>query len=308
MSIFTRSTLGYADNQVVFNDITTDPYYRVNTRAPQKYQIRQEDIPVPFESGVADFKTLVGDTMYVIQGTMYPRSETTYDTGLNALRDVSNLDLDDQDPFGGALFTNDGYVPYMWGDSLGALSKQMFVSPLYVMASESTRQGFVVPFTIYCKIKDPVIYGGTLKTASTANGSPIGSIGSAIFPFAFPMAFGATAYTVTADAENVGTVPVYPESIDVYGPITNPKITNGSTGEYIQVNAVLNSSTDHLQVQYGKDYLSVTLNGVNYLNQKSTDTTFFKIQPGGNTISITGSSIGTAAYVTVDWYDGYSLA
>ena len=144
MSIYTKSTLGYPDNQVVFNDITTDPYFRVNARAPKKYQIRDQDIPIPFESGVADFNTLVGQTIYVLDGTMYPRSESTYDTGLNALRTVSDLDLSQDDPYQASVFSNDGYVPYLWGDSSGSLTKQMFVKPLYVMASESTAQGLVV--------------------------------------------------------------------------------------------------------------------------------------------------------------------
>lgn len=308
MSIYTKSTLGYPDNLVTFNDTSTDPYYRVNARAPQKYQIREQDIPIPFESGVADFETLVGQTIYVIFGTMYPRSQNTYDTGLNALRDVSNLDLEQTDPYSSNLFSNDGYVPYLWGDASGDLSKQLFVKPLYVKAAETTQQGYVVPFQIFCKVKDPTIYGATLKTASTINGTPGGTTGSAAYPFAYPIAFGATWYTVSATATNNGTIPTYPQSIDVYGPVTTPKITNGATGEFIKVGVTLGSSSDHLQIQYGKDYLAVTLNGVSHLKDVSTDSTYFKIYPGGNGIALTGSSISSGSYATLNYYDGYSLA
>jgi hypothetical protein len=308
MSIFTKSKLGYGDNQVTFNDITTDPYFRVNARAPQKYQIREQDIPIPFESGVADFSTLVGQTIYVIQGTMYPKSQNTYDSGLNAIRDVSSLDLEQTDDNIGTVFSNDGYVPYIWGDASGDLTKQLFLKPLYVMASETTRQGYVIPFTIYCKVKDPTIYGSTLKTASTIAGTPGATTGSAAYAFAYPIAFGATYYTVSATATNNGTVPTYPQSIDVYGPVTNPIITNGQTGEFLQVNQTLNSSSDHLQIQYAKDYLSVTLNGVSVLSSVSTSSTYFKIHPGGNGIALTGSSISSGSYATVTYYDGYSLA
>lgn len=308
MSIFTESTLGYPDNIVVFNNITTDPYFRVNARAPQKYQIREQDIPIPFESGVADFETLIGQTIYIIDGTMYPKSQNTYDTGLNQLRDVSNLDLDQDDPFSGNVFNNNGYVPYMWGDSGGDLTKQLFVKPLYVQAAESTRQGYVVPFRIYCKVKDPTIYGSVLKVASTIDGTPSTTSGSAVYSFAYPIVYGATYYTVSATATNNGTVSVYPQSIDVYGPVTNPRVTNGATGEFLQVNCTLNSPTDHLQLQYGKDYLSITVNGVNNLQNKTTDSTYFKIQPGGNGISLTGSSISSGAYATVTFMDGFSLA
>lgn len=308
MSIYTTSTLGYSDNQVTFNDITTDPYYRVEVRMPQKYSVRQQDIPIPFESGVADFNTLLGQTIYLIEGTMYPRSQTTYDSGLNSLRDVSNLDLEQTDPYESNVFSNDGYVPYVWGDASGELTKQLFVKVLYVLATESTHYGYVLPFKIFCKVKDPTIYGSTLKTASTINGNPTSTVGSAKYPFTYPIAYGATYYTVTATFTNNGTVPTYPQSIDIYGPVTNPKITNGATGDYISVTCTLNSSTDHLQIQYGKDYLGIYLNGVSQLQNLITGSTFFKLIPGGNGISLTGSSISSGSYATVTGYDGFSLA
>jgi hypothetical protein len=308
MSIYTRATLGYPDNQIVMNDYTINPVYRTVTRLPQKYQIREQDIPIPFESGVADFNTLLGQTIYLIEGVMYPADEITYDSGLAKLRDVGNLDLEQVDVNIGTTFSNDGYVPYVWGDAGGNLTKQLFVKCLYVQLAESTRQGFVVPFRIYCKVKDPTIYGATLQTASTAASVPGASSGSAVYPFAYPIVYGATYYTVTATATNNGTIPVRPESVDVYGPVTTPVITNGATGEFLKVAVTLNSPSDHLQIQYAKDYLSVTLNGVNHLKDVSTDSTYFKIHPGGNGISLTGSSISSGSYATVNFYDGYSLA
>lgn len=308
MSIYTRATLGYTDNQIVFNDYTLDPVYRSVTRLPQKYQIREEDVPVPFESGVADFNTLIGETIYVIDGKMYPGSESTYDAGLAAVRDVSSLDLEQVDPFQGSTFSDDGYVPYQWGDGGGDLTKQLFLKPLYVMCAEDTRQGFVLPFRIYCKVKDPTIYGTNLKIASTISGTPGTTTGSAAYSFAYPIAYGATYYTVTATATNLGTVPTYPQSIDVYGPVTNPKIINNATGEYILVNCTLNTSSDHLQIQYNKDYLSITVNGVNNLQNLSAGSTYFKIRRGSNVISLTGTSISSGSYATVTYYDGYSLA
>lgn len=308
MSIYAPATLGFPDNQISFNVYTINPVYRSVTRLPQKYQIREQDIPIPFESGVADFNTLIGQTIYLIEGVMYPGDESSYDTGLAALRDVSSLDLEQVDPFAGNTFSNDGYVPYIWGDSSGALTKQLFVKPLYVQVAESTRQGFVAPFRIYCKVKDPTIYGGTLKTASTASSTPGASSGSAVYAFAYPIVYGATYYTVTATFTNLGTVPTYPQSIDVYGPVNTPVITNTRTGEFLKVAVNLTSVSDHLQIQYNKDYLSVTLNGVNNLRYVSTDSTFFKLKPGGNGIALTGSTIASGSYATVTGYDGYSLA
>src|SRR5215469_4204922 len=101
MSIYALATLGQPDNQISFNDFTLDPVYRAQSRAPRKYQIRESDVPIPFESGVADFETLIGETIYTITGTMYPSQEMTYDTGLSALRRVSDLDVEQSDPYEG---------------------------------------------------------------------------------------------------------------------------------------------------------------------------------------------------------------
>lgn len=308
MSVYTTATLGFPDNQIRFNDYTLDVIYRTVTRVPQHFDVRSMDIPIPFESGVSDPNTLLGAANYMIQGKMYPSSEDTYDSGLAALRDVANLDLEQANVNQGNVFNNNGYVPYQWGDAGGDLTKQLFLKPMFVYAAENTRQGFVLPFTIYCKVKDPTIYGATLKTASTIDGTPGSTTGSATLPVQLPVAIGATYYTVSATATNNGTIAVYPQSIDVYGPVTSPRITNGATGEYLNVDVTLNSSSDHLQIQYAKDYLAVTLNGVSVLNKVSTNSTYFKIKPGGNGISLTGTSISAGSYCTVSYYDGYSLA
>src|SRR5207245_1324276 len=161
---------------------------------------------------------------YVIGGTMYPRSQSSYDSGLAALRAVCDLDLNQND----AYATDEGYVPYKWGDALGALTKQLFVKPLYLMAGESTQQGYVLPFKIVCKVKDPTIFGSTLKTASTAQANPTNTIGTFVLPATLPAPVGLTQYSTTTNAYNAGTLPTYPTSITVYGPITNPSITNSA--------------------------------------------------------------------------------
>lgn len=303
MSVFTPATLGEPDNQVALNVYTQDPVYRTLARAASKWQIRQQDLPVPFESGSDDFLTLLGESAYIISGKMYPSSEGSYDKGLNALRSVCSLDIEQADPS-----SDEGYVPYMWGDAAGNLSKQIFVKPLYVQIAETTQQGYVQPFTIYCKVKDPTIFSAQSKLATTQQSNVSESTGAAAFPVKFPVLFGATLMAVSATASNGGTLPGYPASIQIHGPINVPRITNQATGEYIEVNTNLSSSSDVLQFIYDKDTLSVTLNGVSQLQNVNTGSTYFKIHPGDNVISLTGSSISNDAYAEVDYYDTYPLA
>lgn len=303
MSIYTISTLGEPDNRIRFNDISTDPYYRVSARLPQRFQIRQEDIPVPYQSGTSDFLTLVGESTYVIEGTMYPRSQSSYDAGLAALRAVCDLDLNQADSYA----TDEGYIPYQWGDAGGDLDKQLFVKPLYLEAAETTRQGYVLPFKIICKVKDPTILGATLKTASTAQANPTNTTGTFVLPTTLPAPIGVTTSSVTVAANNIGSLPVYPNAITVYGPATNPKVINQATGEFVQVNVTLSSSSDTLLIQYGKDSFAVTKNGVNVATLLTADSILFKIHPGVNNIQLSGT-LSAGAYATVQFYDGWSLA
>lgn len=300
MSIYSSSTLGTDNNQIVFNG-TSFPIYRVQSRAPQQRNIRELDIPVPFESGISDFETLVGKTAYIIQGTMYPGTEDDYDQGIRALRKLASLDVEQDD-----VLSDEGYVPYVFDEVRG--SKQIFMKVLYVDIPESTRKGLVQPFRLVCKVKDPTIYGATVKQADTSTANFTVATGTAILPHVFPLIFGASTSSVSVDANNEGDIPVYPIGISIFGPVSNPKITNTTTGEYIQVNCNLATASNNLIIAYDKDSLRVELDGVSQLQNVTTTSTYFKIPPGSNIFQLTGTSISTGAYAIVSFYDGYALS
>lgn len=300
MAIYGDSSLGTTANRVNFNAFNTFPIYRIISRRPQQRQIRDLDIPVPFESGISDFETLIGKVAYVIEGIMYPGGESEYDAGLAALRKLANLEVAQSDNL-----ADDGYVPYIFEEF--ARDKQIFMKVLYVDVPENTRKGLVQPFRLVCKVKDPTIYGYPSKTASTQGTDPTTLGGTAVFPFSFPIIFGASTISVSNVAINNGDVPGYPASITVVGPINNPTITNTTTGEYITVSTNLATSSDVLVITYDKDTLSVTSNGVSVLSNVTTASTYFKLEPGDNTITLTGSTIGSGAYVSVAYYDSWSL-
>lgn len=301
MSIYDTSTLGTTNNRITFNDYTSFPIYRIQSRAPQQRQIRDLDIPIPFESGISDFETLIGKMAYVIEGKMYPSGEADYSTGLSALRKLANLEYEQAD-----TSSDNGYVPYLYNDN-GTNSRQIFLKVLYVDIREDTRQGLIQPFRLICKIKDPTIYGGTDKVATTqgTNATTLG--GAGVLPKTLPVVFGASTISVTSTAYNNGNVPAYPSSIVVVGPINTPRITNATTGEYIEVSQNLASAPNTLTITYDKDTLSVVLDGNSVLSSVSSASTFFKLQPGANQITLTGSTIG-AAYVTVNYRDAYALS
>lgn len=232
---------------------------------------------------------------------MYPGSESEYDVGIQKLRKAASLDISQADPL-----SDDGYVPYVWTEA--NREKQLFVKVLYADLREDTRKGLVQPFRLVCKIKDPTIHGATLKTASTETSDPTTSSGTAVYPFSYPIIYGASTYSVTSEANNEGDLPAYPQLIRVVGPINAPKVTNQTTGQYIQVNTNLASSSDVLLIRYTKDEVEVELNGASVIDQVDSASEYFLLKPGGNSIALTGSSVGSGAYVRVTFYDAWPLS
>lgn len=305
MAVYDVSSLGTDTFRLYFNDFTkqfdTDNViFRVKNRAPQQWQIRDLDIPLPFESGISDFQTLLGKTAYVIEGTMYPGGESDSDLGLSKLRKVASLDLNQAD-----VLSDDGYIPYVWTEFVR--NKQVFMKPLYVQIVESTRQGLVLDFRIVAKIKDPTIYEETLREADTSQADFGASTGTALYSFTYPIIFGASTSTVSTDATNYGDLPAYPIAIAIHGPINTPRITNTSTGEYIEVASNLATSGNTLAISYDKDSLRVELDGVSVISQVSATSTYWKLQPGDNVISLSGSSVGTGAYATLTYHSAWPL-
>lgn len=306
MSIYDISYLGTDTNKVYFNDYNLEfndggSVFRVKNRAPQQRQIRELDIPIPFENGISDFETLIGKTAYIIDGTLYPGGESDSENGMAKLRKVSSLELNQDD-----ILSDNGYVPYVWTEF--TRNKQVFLKPLYIQLVESTRQGLIQDFRIIAKIKDPTIFEETLRQASTEPADFTTASGTAIYAFSYPIIYGASTSSVSADAINYGDLPTYPVAITVHGPVNSPKITNSTTGEYIEVNTNLAGVNDTLSIAYDKDSLTVTNNGNSVINQVTAASTYWKLQPGNNVITLTGSSISDDAYCTVSYRSAWPMS
>lgn len=300
MSIYDTSTLGVTGNKVTFNDFNSSPVYRVIKRRPTAKEIREFDIPLPEESGISDFRTYLGQMLFVIDGKIYPGDDAEYEEAIDALRKIASLDIAQEDANADA-----GYVPYTF--TIGADSRQIFVKVLRVELEEDARQGFVQPFRLVCKVKHPIIKGGDLKTLDTSSVNPTTGGGSMDLPVEVPVVVGASTATVSDTLVNNGDIETYPESIIVNGPVNIPRVTNTTTGEYIEVSTNLATSGDQMIITYDQDTLTVTAGGSSVMNNVSTASTFFKIATGTNTFQLSGSSVGSGAYFKVTMYDAWPL-
>jgi hypothetical protein len=297
-TIFDESTLGTSNNQITFNDDNGTIYYRLKNRVPQRREIREFDIPLQENTGIADFQTFIGKTMFILEGTMYPDDEDSFAEGRQALRKLASMDIEQNDND-----SDHGYVPYKWTDNS---AKQLFMKVMYVDLPENSKQGIKQPFRLFCKIKYPVILSQD-SNAGTIGSSTATTSGSFVLPEVLPAVLGATTYSSNGSVTNDGDWPSYP-SFSVVGPINVPKITNTTTGEYIEINTNLNSSSDVLTINYDADSLTVEVNGTSVIGSLTSGSTYFKIQPGINNLTLSGSSVGSGAYATVSINSAWPLS
>lgn len=319
--IYDTATLGTPNNYITFNNFQVSPVYRATKRQPTRRELREFDAPLPEGAGIADFQSFIGKEYFVIEGIMYPGSdENSFYRGREALRKVASLEVAQDDGFSDA-----GYVPYKWDD--GGIAKQQMVKVLHAEMSETTRQGIVQPFRLLCKVKYPVITGQLPVTATmNSAGASTATAGGAVVPATIPMAIGRTGtsgtqYPVTypliygasaavggGTVTNVGDLPAWPTMV-IYGPVNKPRITNTTTGEYLEFDYNLSSASDSIILTYDQDSLSFTgPGGVNIYGKKTTGSTPFRVKSGINNFSLTGSSLGTGSYATLSFYPTWPVS
>lgn len=104
-----------------------------------------------------------------------------------------------------------------------------------------------------------------------------------------------------------GNWPAFP-IIRVNGPITNPSITNSTTGQVIAITATIGAGAYFdIDLSYGKKTVYDNL-GVNRIATVSatSDLATWALNPGANTISVTGTGTTAASDLTFTFYNRYT--
>lgn len=317
MAIYDTSTLGTSNNYITFNNLRSDPYFRIKSRVPNRREIDEFDLRLPEGTGDADWDTWIGKMYMVIEGVMYPNTEASFHNGREMLRKLASLEVQQSDPE-----SDNGYIPYYWSENV---EKQLFVKIIYVDMGESTRQGLKQPFRLICKIKYPHILSRLSKTVTLGVGT-INQLGGAeipaiipmsilsvqagsstTFPMTLPTIFGGVSSSGSTTAINDGDVSAF-ATIQIYGPCSKPRITNTKTGEFIELDINLPTNSDAALISYDQDSLAVTSMNQNIYGKLTSSSTLFKIKPGSNPLTFTGASVGSGSYATVSFFDAWPLS
>lgn len=300
--MYDSSTLGTASNQISFNNYAASPIFRVRHTRPTRREIREQDAPIPESSGVADFEAWEGKSYYLIEGTMYARTEAEFYAGRHKLQKLANLETEQAD-----TLSDQGYVPYVWKEA--GNNRQLWLKVMYVdRMDEAAGKGYSQDFTLFCKVKYPVIVDPTAVTTTLGIDS-VGLVTAASgYPLIYPVTYGKTIYASGGSVINAGDTAAYP-AINVFGPANVPRVTNVTTGEFIEVNTNLATTGDVLSISYDQDTApAITLNGAGVFNLKNNASTFFKIKPGANNLQFSGSSLSSGANATVSFYSSWPIS
>ena len=112
-----------------------------------------------------------------------------------------------------------------------------------------------------------------------------------------------TATSGSVTCTNAGNFPTQRLRISLVGPMTNPVITNGTTGRAMKFTGTLPTSSDTLVVMvHGRE---IWVNDVPDTSYRRSDFQWFDLQPGGNTIQVTRSVSAAAAPFTVQFQDAW---
>lgn len=147
---------------------------------------------------------------------------------------------------------------------------------------------------------DPVIYDNSATGLMTAT-VHLAQGGGITWPISWnPVTWAAGSLPTVVT--NTGLVVIYPV-ITLYGQMTNPVITNTTTGAFFSLNGLTTGATDVVVIDMKNR--TVLLNGGSILVFKTTTSTWWSLTTGSNSINLTSSNSSDTVVATITWRSGY---
>ncbi len=156
----------------------------------------------------------------------------------------------------------------------------------------------VVPVFIALECPNPIINSAELHTTALALTT---FTGGATFNATFNLSFG-TGESLATICSNVGDFPANP-IITFHGPATTPRITNNTSGQYIELAGLTLASGEYAEVNF---YDRSILKGgsTSVYNTLTSASNWWTLKPGDNSVTFSASS-STATTCDISWYDAW---
>jgi hypothetical protein len=124
----------------------------------------------------------------------------------------------------------------------------------------------------------------------------------------YQITYNQAQFGTTQTATNGGNWLTFPQ-IYFKGAVTNFRITNATTGLFIQYNGAVSSGiTIDINLAYGKKTVTNFGTGANLIANISNDSSLatFALQPGANSITVTGTGLDSLSSCEVRWLNRYT--
>lgn len=154
-------------------------------------------------------------------------------------------------------------------------------------------------FLLQATVPDPFIYDTVQMTSEQITQAAGGGF---LSPFESPFLTEASTGG-TANISNSGNVAVYPV-IQMSGSLTNPVITNSTTGQSLRLTYTLAAGNTAIIDMRNK---TITLNNSSsLLSTKSPDSSWWALNVGNNAITLTTGSTSDSGNLVISYFKGYA--
>lgn len=148
--------------------------------------------------------------------------------------------------------------------------------------------------------RDPRQYEADERELSTSL-PPIGTAGRA-YPRTFPHGYGTAGVGGAISAPNLGTFPTRP-LLEIAGPVSGPVVELVETGEALRFDLDVTAG-EVLTVD--TDTRAVTLNGAGRRHTLAAGSSWWQLEPGGNTVRFRAAAYDAAARLTVRYRSAWA--
>ena len=171
--------------------------------------------------------------------------------------------------------------------------------------SSAQRQGYIERVTAILNAPNPAFYDPTPGLLTVTLG--LVAVGFEV-AMPVPVMVGASVINHIDTIAYVGNWREYPYEIKIEGPITNPMITNDTTGEKLDFTGYSLTAGQALYIDLRYGYKTITredtTNAIAALTEDS-DLATWHLQPGNNQIHTTGTGASPATEITIAYYNRY---
>ncbi len=146
---------------------------------------------------------------------------------------------------------------------------------------------------------DSIIYDNSVSGSMSVTVNPARG-GGITWPITWPITWAAGSQPTTVN--NTGNAIIYP-TITLTDKMTNPTITNQTTGQFFTLTGLTTTAGDVLKIDMNNR--TVLLNGGSVLPFVTNASSWWPLLPGNNSINLTTNDGTDTTVATVSWRSGY---